>query len=104
MGKVELIDRKALLTVLDEVFLKTDPDGEEQFGLLKARYIIRTAPTVNSAPERHGHWVWFHQIVNDMHGLRAIDGCTCSLCGLGTSGDNFCEWCGARMDEEDNDG
>lgn len=57
-----------------------------------------------STPERHGHWVWFHEIVKDMHGLRAIDGCTCNLCGIGSSGHEYCEHCGAKMDEEGNDG
>lgn len=57
--------------------------------------------TGKAHPARHGHWVWFHQIVEDMQGLRAIDGCRCSLCGIGNSGDNFCECCGAKMDEED---
>lgn len=55
-------------------------------------------------PVVHGRWIWFHEIVKDMHGLRAIDGCRCSLCGMGSSGRAFCENCGAKMDEEDNDG
>lgn len=66
--------------------------------------LCKQVKTGKAHPAQHGHWVWFHQIVNDVHGLRAIDGCKCSLCGLGTSGNNFCECCGAKMDDEENDG
>lgn len=47
---MRLIDADALLTVIDEVFFQTDPNGEEQIGMLKARTIIRTAPTIDAVP------------------------------------------------------
>lgn len=71
---------------------------------LCAERMVELLPCADVAPVVHGRWIWFHEIVKDMHGLRAIDGCKCSLCGLGNSGDNFCECCGAKMDEEKNDG
>lgn len=101
MNGVELIDRNALLTVLDEVFLKTDPDGEEQFGLLKARYIIRTAPAVDAASVRHGHWQWYRRIIVNDRGMHPVELSTCSLCGHFGHGNAYCDNCGAKMDGED---
>lgn len=43
----EYIDREAVLTVLKAVFDKTDPVGEEQFGVLKAHRIVREAPAAD---------------------------------------------------------
>ena len=45
--KKEYIDREAVLTVLKAVFDKTDPVGEEQFGVLKAHRIVREAPAAD---------------------------------------------------------
>ena len=64
--------------------------------------LLTFVPVIEARPMVHGHWIWFHQIVEDKHGLRAIDGCRCSLCGIGNSGDNYCEECGAMMDEDGN--
>ena len=44
MEKKEYIERKKLLTVLEELFHATDPCGEEQFGYLKAHRLVLEAP------------------------------------------------------------
>lgn len=63
--------------------------------------LLTFAPVIEARPIVHGHWIWFRQIAEDKHGLmRHIDGCRCSLCGIGVSGGNYCEECGAIMDEE----
>lgn len=43
----EYIEREAALKAIDEYFHTTNPDGEEQIGVLKSRRIIRTFPAAD---------------------------------------------------------
>ena len=93
--KQRLIDAAALIGQVKEI--------TEEWTTDEVIDLLTFAPVIDARPMVHGHWIWFHQIVEDMHGLRAIDGCRCSLCSMGSSGDNYCETCGAMMDEDGND-
>ena len=63
--------------------------------------------TIDAEPVRHGRWIKeidYEEIV-DIEFLK----CTCSICGWVTRTDktigikyNYCPYCGAKMDEEDN--
>lgn len=54
---------------------------------------LSTLPTVDAKPIQHGHW-----IVDEDGNIK------CSECGHHGVGDNYCERCGAKMDEvKDND-
>lgn len=62
--------------------------------------VIKKMPTVDAEPVRHGHWK-----------LRHAGNAVCSVCGFwGMSvwdydrSDNYCSHCGAKMDEEDENG
>lgn len=46
----EYIEREALLTVIREIFDRTDPNGEEQIGVLKCHRIVRESPTADVVP------------------------------------------------------
>lgn len=50
--------------------------------------IMSETSTVDAEPVRHGHW-----IVDEDGNIK------CSECGHRGVGDNYCERCGARMDE-----
>lgn len=97
MAGVSLVDEALSMDVL------VDVDGGRWIPVQAdvLRELCEQVQSGKAYPARHGHWVWFNEIVKDMHGLRAIDGCKCSLCGMGSSGRAFCECCGAKMDEED---
>ena len=64
-------------------------EGEK--GLIASRSleeIIDEQPTIEAEPVRHGHWS-----VDEDGNIE------CSVCGTPGVGDNFCERCGAKMDE-----
>ena len=46
----EYIEREAALEAIDEYFRTTNPDGDEQIGVLRSRRIIRTLPSAYVAP------------------------------------------------------
>lgn len=52
----EYIKRETALKAIDEYFRTTNPDGDEQIGVLKSRRIIRELPSAYVAPVRHGRW------------------------------------------------
>lgn len=62
--------------------------------------IVDCMPAVDAAPVIHGHWI--------DHALGfLLSHTTCSRCGFnkdGLSHPNYCEECGAKMDEEVSDG
>ena len=58
---------------------------------------IADAPTVDVAEVVHSHWVWGPYVAKiGGHGY------TCALCGRQSEEcGNFCTWCGAKMDDEE---
>lgn len=98
----EYIKREMALEAIDEYFRTTNPDDDEQIGVLKSRRIIRTLPPADVAPVRHGQWIMGTGENGLQRGHRE-----CSRCGeivkYGYSlygVHNFCNYCGAKMDEE----
>lgn len=93
-----LIDADALLDFLDVGHLR--PPTEICFSELMMKNIIDIQPTIDAVPVRHGKWI-------DMDEQSYTWKVRCSCCGyersmLSTQGTypNYCENCGARMDEE----
>ena len=94
----EYIERKAALAEMEDLFHKTDPNGEEQVGFLKCHRIVRTLPAADVAPAVHGEW-----IINPKREYDYI----CSVCGGDAPEDRwrnnailtpYCPNCGAKMD------
>lgn len=57
---------------------------------------IANAPTIEAEPVRHGHWVCHH----DIHGISYFcSNCTCGVSDTDT--ENYCHYCGAKMDGKD---
>jgi len=69
-------------------------------GFAEADRVIWQMPTVDAVPVVHGHFV--HDGSRIAHG---VDWWHCSNCGRLASGVetrfNYCPWCGARMDGDD---
>lgn len=100
----EYIERKAALAEMEELFHKTDPNGEEQTGFLKCHRIVRTLPAADVAPVVHGYWI-------NIPPYRAANGNynkaqECSVCNAfyvsngntPYSNHPYCAECGAKMD------
>ena len=66
-----------------------DSDGEEHDGVT-LQSIIRKMPAADVRENIHGMW-----IIDEDGNLE------CSVCGHHGVGDLYCERCGARMDERD---
>lgn len=86
----EYINRKVLIKKIDDYFFKTDPNGQEQIGILKCRRIIRETPSTDVAPVKHGKWIhnddWWEFI------------CTNCRKGIGNIQEyKYCPNCGADM-------
>ena len=94
----EYIKREMALEAIDEYFRTTNPDDDEQIGVLKSRRIIRTLPAADVAPVRHGRWIEHKHFRHDHY----IDSTyECSECNVEeplTS--DYCPNCGAKMNEE----
>ena len=61
---------------------------------------IKNTTTLDVRPIIHAYWKPVHeQVVLNGH-LIFKDGVRCSQCNMGHSGRNYCEECGATMDEE----
>ena len=56
--------------------------------ILRIKIAINRLPTIDAEPVRHGHWV-----VDEDGNIK------CSECGHHSVGDNYCERCGAKMNE-----
>ena len=56
------------------------------------------------APVKHGRWIDTGEIFTDQFSLDEFPIYECSVCGSRIERkptlDRFCNWCGARMDEE----
>ena len=65
--------------------------------------VIERQPTVD--PVKHGRWIDTGEIFTDQFSLDEFPIYECSVCGSRIERkptlDRFCNWCGARMDEED---
>lgn len=60
---------------------------------------IDSLPTVDAEPIRHGHWI--HWIFNPKDEMMFTLP-KCSECGAESpNGGNYCPYCGAKMDEEE---
>ena len=68
---------------------------------------VRTAPTIEAEPVRHGRWV-YHECVSSHDG--AISGYSCSKCNAFVDEEifdmdefhkDFCGHCGAKMDGDE---
>ena len=73
-----------------------DTDGYAE-PLDKVIAVIQNMPTVEAEPVKHGHWIRTHF---------ASPVWKCSVCGANYNrvsmiGANWCEACGAKMDEEE---
>lgn len=101
---MRLIDGDRLISCIDDLFEKTDPAGEEQLGVMKARLLVKNAPTVDAVPARHGEWRYWTFRENDPCEKVTVDGVMmCKECGKGwkrVKGEwfNHCPYCGVRLD------
>lgn len=98
----EYINRKVLIKKIDDYFSKTDPNGQEQIGVLKCRSIIRETPSTDVAPVRNAEWigVWYDGYADGSPVYAEFE---CSNCGCEHHADGeptwrFCPDCGAKMD------
>ena len=90
------IERETALNLISDIFFATDPNGEEQCGVIKCSKAIRNAPAANVVEVVHGEWI--------AHGYKW----RCSVCNHrlnldGTPTENgfyFCPNCGAKMDRK----
>lgn len=99
----EYIEKTQLLEKLKHR-ISTDDDSKFAKGFVKGANTalgiieewIASVPAADVAPVVHGHWI------KRKHGLRKIFYHS-SCCHLGfskTGDDNYCNYCGAKMDEE----
>lgn len=94
----EYIDRQA---VLDAIPQTNEDKTVSLFGVV-ADFIVLVSeiPAADVEPVVHGHWI------KRRYGLRKIY-YHCSHCHFGLSkigDDHYCPYCGAKMDEEANNG
>ena len=104
----EYIEREIALNLISDIFFKTDPDGEEQCGVIKCSKVIRNAPAADVVEVVHGH---------NKTSMHPVDEFLCSVCGFccadytetkyDEDGDytyscecefDYCPKCGAKMD------
>ena len=88
-----LIDADALRERMYHDAFETDSDMQKWDSGCWIRYkmfenALEEATTVDAEPVRHGHWV-----VDEDGNIK------CSECGHYGVGDDYCERCGAKMDE-----
>lgn len=91
---------EVLNSLLNDIMDSTDTSVEFDNGweaaLRCANDRINDIPVADVRPERHGHWVYHH----DIHGISYI----CSNCNCGVSDtdtEHYCHYCGAKMDGKD---
>ena len=74
---------------------------DEEYKRYEIESIINSMPTVDT--ERHGHWE--EEEIRTLDNMNVFTIYRCSECGESTDTENlpYCYWCGAKMDEEEND-
>lgn len=107
---MDLINRSDLLRHLDECLSEGDVQTPITNAVLTAiKCAVEQMPRVDAVPVRHGRWLDCNDKAarrTSFYG-RVIDA-YCSECGKWLVGsdeycceDNYCPYCGAKMDEED---
>ena len=98
------IDADALLAQMKEYYEKLAEEanmtGDRAICVTwhDAVILIKSAPTVDAVPVRHGKWIkWFEDA--DGQWMRCSECQMMFYVGKGRDG-NYCPNCGARMDEE----
>ena len=67
--------------------------------LEKAELYMMGIPTSDVRPERHGKWVYHH----DIHGVHYIcSNCNCAMSETNT--ESYCHYCGAKMERGEENG
>ena len=87
---MDLIDRKATIDALE-----TDWNGM----VVDVFDFIRNLPSVETEPVRHGRWETDGMPMDDGEYLMT----RCTVCGTAYEyghNENYCGYCGAKMDEE----
>ena len=85
--------------------MNIEDDANGNFNIMTALRCVDDAPTADVQEVRHGHW-----IKNSLDNFRKVE-CSCSICGW-SGVDNYdsyvdindfeyCPYCGAKMDEEE---
>lgn len=89
----EYIEREAVEKFIEDGL--NNPDVNKRFGhdAIEIMAEVHYMPAADVAPVVHGRWVHHDDGV-----------VTCSKCGNAESSDSYyCRYCGAKMDEGDND-
>lgn len=94
---MSLIDKEYFIGAMEE---SKRIHGEYSVSINNFINSLKSAPTVDAEPVRHGHW----EIHTDAVGNTYYE---CSCCHTTwweiKSNDNYCSACGAKMDEEATD-
>ena len=90
---MRLIDANALKKAMQGLLILQPPQRNAIF--LTPDQFIDAAPTIDAAPVVHAKW----DVESTKHGDRLCC-CRCGFCGDGT-GENYCPYCGAKMDLEE---
>lgn len=98
----EYIEREEALNLISDIFFATDPNGEEQCGVIKCSKAIRNAPAADVAEVVHGEWTNIRD-----YGDYCLGHCSVCWTPQGATfptalkeGFRYCRWCGAKMDGE----
>ena len=83
----DLISRSALLEAM--------PKNDEIFSF-EVRRVICNAPAVDAEVVRHGRWI------HDINNLYGCSECMARETMSHRNMKNFCPWCGAKMQQDDN--
>lgn len=99
---MRLIDPKDLLDYINEQKICGECESCTDIDCMNCFTTdLEDIPTIEAEPVIHAEWVERNeQTVVNGHVLFA-DGVVCSRCGYGNSGRNYCEYCGAKMDNAD---
>ena len=89
----EYIEREAAIKAIDEALKRVfvTPIGTD---------IMRNVPAADVVPVVHGRWVVKYDIWGK--NVKTLEGYKCSKCGgFSCYQDNYCAYCGAKMDGEE---
>ena len=87
-----LIDKRCAIKHLKELLKNNIMPTEWYEGAKSAITRLQKEPTVDAEPVRHGHW----EVIDEAEPRRY----GCSNCKrLSFTEDNYCSYCGAKMDE-----